>query len=62
MKQWEIDGLKQQAAFLDKIEGKLSDGRPLTGFERNLYRTQTGVVDFIPGQDDGEERVIKYQE
>ena len=62
MKQWEIDGLKQQAAFLEKIEGKLSDGRRLTGFERKMYRLETGSVDFIPGQDDGEERVIRYQE
>ena len=59
MKQWEIDGLKQQTEFLDKVEAKLSSGKPLTGFERSLYKMETGNVDYVPGQDDGEERVIK---
>lgn len=59
---WEIEGQKQKMAFMDKIEGKLSDGRPLTGFERSLWRLETGLVDFVNGQDDGEERVIRYHE
>lgn len=60
--QWEIDGEKQQMKVLEKIEGKLSDGKPLSGFERSLYRLETGLVDFVNGQDDGEERVIRNYE
>lgn len=59
---WEIEGQKQKEAFLDKIEGKLADGKPLTGFEKSLYRLETGLVDFVNGQDDGEERVIRNRE
>jgi hypothetical protein len=61
MKQWEIDGLRQQTAFLDKVEAKLSSGKPLTVFERSLYKVETGLVDWSDA-DAGEERVIRYQE
>lgn len=61
MEQWKIDGKKQQDAFYDKVEGKLNDGKPLTGFEKQMWR-ETGSVDFVNGQDDGEEKVTRYQE
>lgn len=58
--QWEIDGEKQQMKVLEKIEGKLNDGKPLTGFERQMWR-ETGLVDWSDA-DAGEERVIRNYE
>lgn len=60
--QWEIEGEKQTRKVLEKIEGKIADGKELTGFERSLYRVETGLVDYVPGFDDGEERVIRNYE
>lgn len=57
---WVEDGLTQQTEFLKKIEGKLEDGKALTGFERMFYKVEVGG-DYLP-QDEGEERVIRYQE
>lgn len=57
---WQEEGKKQQDAFYDKIEWKLSDGKPLTGFEKQMWR-ETGLVDYTEA-DHGEEKVIKYQE
>lgn len=58
---WIVNGQKQKEAFLAKIEGKLTDGKKLTGFERSLYRLETGLVDYTEA-DAGEERVIRNYE
>lgn len=60
---WIEEGLKQQTEVLKKIEGKLNDGKELTGWERKFYKTEVGEghLDYS-ASDAGEEMVIKYRE
>lgn len=60
---WREEGLKQQTGFLNKIEGKIADGRPLTGFEKSFYKAEVGEghLDYSAA-DAGEEMVIRNRE
>lgn len=54
MKQWEIDGLKQQAKYLEKLAAKPT----MTSREWHMYRGLTGDVDYTEA-DAGMEREIR---
>ena len=56
---WKEEGLKIQTKELMHIEGKLSDGKPLNGWERSFYRRETGAVDYAES-DAGEGKTVKY--
>lgn len=58
--QWEIDGEAQSTKVLEKIEGKIADGKELTGFEKSLYKREVGEghLDYS-SKDVGEEMVMK---
>lgn len=45
--QWEIEGEKLQVKALEKIEAELKRGGKLSGFERNFYKAEIGLQDYL---------------